>query len=320
MKTSNRLVIASILSVCVLVSLNCSRSTPGGLSAVLGDEILISTNSESILKCEPAVAMTDKVIVVAWNDSYGGMNSGIIPGVVVGWAISMDKGKTFEFKGYLPAFEKKESFMAADSWFQTDSRGNIYLNILNWGPDKSEMYLYFMDGNNPGIWEKLGTPISVPQKVGIIDRPMMFLHEEGRLWISYTQVSREDRIKRIFDYAIVYVDGARRYKLGFPPDKTRGKIAYISKLPGGTYYLILKSFKISDDAVYIDKPYGDQRENGDVIQIYNHSEGGDMAFAEIETHTPAPFLAPGDQQSFKIDMLIKTGTEEEIFESMENIF
>jgi hypothetical protein len=197
MKNSIRLVIIFIFGVCVLAALNCSRSSGSGPSPVLGEELLISTNLESILKCEPAVAMTDNVIVAAWNDSYGGKNSGITPGVVVGWAISLDQGKSFEFKGYLPEFDQKETFMAADSWFQTDAQGNIYLNILNWGPDKSEMYLYVMDGKDPQSWEKISHPASVSIDVGKIDRPMMFLHEKGRMWISYTQASRQDRIKRM---------------------------------------------------------------------------------------------------------------------------
>ena len=72
----------------------------------------------------------------------------------------------------------------------------------------------------------------------------------------------------------IFVDGAKRYKLGFPPIHTRGAIGYLSRLCGSTYGLIVKSFAHNPDGQYVDKPQGDSRKSGDAIQIYNHYEGG----------------------------------------------
>jgi len=112
----------------------------------------------------------------------------------------------------------------------------------------------------------------------------------------------------------IFVDGARRYKLGFPPAHTRGTIGYLSRLNSDTYGLIVKSFALNPDGQYVDKPQGDSRKSGDVIQIYNHYESGKMAFAELECHAPAETLAPGAEQAFSVEMLFLAGEKREVIE------
>jgi hypothetical protein len=137
---------------------------------------------------------------------------------------------------------------------------------------------------------------------------------------NYYERIPKERIRKENNLAIIYVDGAKRYKLGFPPNKVLGKIAYLSKFKEDRYFLVVKSFEIDHDAIYVDKPYNSDRANGDVIQIYNHSEGGKLAFAELEAHAPAVLLLPGETQTFKIDMFFLTGTKKEIADAFSNVF
>lgn len=165
-----------------------------------------------------------------------------------------------------------------------------------------------------GLWSIL--QVNPPGKIIV---PLKNTYNYNFFCDNYYEKIPEERIRKENNFAIVYVDGARRYKLGFPPDKVLGKIAYVSKFNDDRYYFILKSFDIPENAVYVDKPYKDKRADGDVIQIYNHSEGGDMAFSELEIHAPAPFLLPGESQSFKIYMLFMIGTKEEIIDVLEKL-
>ena len=137
---------------------------------------------------------------------------------------------------------------------------------------------------------------------------------------NYYEKIPRDRITIEDSHAKIFVDGARRYKLGFPPDNVNGKIAYFSQFNEEVHYLILKTFEISDDGKYVDKPHGDKRQNGDAIQIYNHSEGGDMGFAELEAHAPAPYLDPGKEDSFKINILFVTSSPKEINHLKNKLF
>ena len=136
----------------------------------------------------------------------------------------------------------------------------------------------------------------------------------GTLFYEYYDPFPAERLKTFNSGVAIFVDGARRYKLGFPPAHTRGTIGYLSPLNSDTYGLIVKSFALNPDGQYVDKPPGDSRENGDVIQIYNHYEGGKMAFAELECHAPAETLAPGAEQTFSVEMLFLAGEKREVIE------
>src|SRR5690242_5911266 len=69
---------------------------------ILGPEVLVSSNKDGgDLRCEPSAAIFNDTVVVAWNDTYGGMH-GSPTGTAIGWAISKDRGKNFRFGGYLP--------------------------------------------------------------------------------------------------------------------------------------------------------------------------------------------------------------------------
>ena len=136
----------------------------------------------------------------------------------------------------------------------------------------------------------------------------------GTLFYEYYQPFPAERLKTFNGGVAIFVDGAKRYKLGLPPVHTCGTIGYLSPLRGSEYGLIIKSFAHDPEGQYVDKPQGDSRKSGDVIQIYNHSEGGKMAFAELECHAPAETLAPGAEQRFSVEMLFLAGKKGEIID------
>jgi hypothetical protein len=156
-----------------------------------------------------------------------------------------------------------------------------------------------------GLWSIL--QVNPP---GLILNPTT--EASGKLFYEYYDPFPAERLRTVPGGVAIFVDGARRYKLGFPPAHTRGAIGYLSRLCGTTYGLIVKSFAYNPAAQYVDKPSEDSRNSGDAVQIYNHYEGGAMAFAELECHAPAETLAPGEEQAFAVEMLFLAGEKQEI--------
>ncbi len=154
------------------------------LSYFLGKEIQVNEpNSGGDLQCEPSVAINKNIIIVSWNDSYGGkINSKT--GSAVGWAISYNNGQNFNFGGYLPKIDEKSVLRVdgVDSWLGTDSNGNFYLQVLSWQDRSHYLFVYYMDGNNLGKWEKRYTVYSDK----LIDKPSMNVTSTGQINISYT--------------------------------------------------------------------------------------------------------------------------------------
>jgi hypothetical protein len=152
----------------------------------LGHEALIAGNKgNGLLKCEPSCVLTDKVIVVTWNDSYGGSMKHSTTGTAIAWAISYDTGKSFQFGGYLLSDEEK--YNGADSWLGKDTKGNIYLSLISWQENNIyKVYLYRMDFDKPGKWELINIPVSTPpnSKV-VIDKPSMYIAPDNSIFISY---------------------------------------------------------------------------------------------------------------------------------------
>jgi hypothetical protein len=158
-----------------------------------------------------------------------------------------------------------------------------------------------------GLWNIL--QVNPP---GLMLNPITKL--SGKLFYEYYDPFPAERLKIINGGVAIFVDGARRYKLGFPPAHTRGTIGYLSRLRDTKYGLIVNSFSSNPDGQYVDRPPGDSRNSGDVIQIYNHYEGGKMAFAELECHAPAETLSPGEEQAFSVAMLFLAGEKRKVIE------
>jgi hypothetical protein len=156
-----------------------------------------------------------------------------------------------------------------------------------------------------GLWSIL--QVNPP---GLILNPITEFPQ--KLFYEYYDPFPAERMETFNNGVAIFVDGARRFKIGFPPAHTRGTTGYLSQLSGGRYGLIITSFVHNPAGHYVDKPQGDSRDSGDVIQFYNHYEGGTMAFAELECHAPAETLAPGEEQAFAVEMLFLAGKKQEI--------
>lgn len=145
------------------------------------------------LQCEPSVAINKNVILVSWNDSYGGKRNSKT-GSAVGWAISYNNGKNFNFGGYLPKIDYKSVLRVdgADSWLGTDSNGNFYLQVLSWQDSSDYLFVYYMDGNNLGKWQKRYTVYSDKS----VDKPSMYVTPMGQINIVYSRI--KDKSEEIF--------------------------------------------------------------------------------------------------------------------------
>lgn len=159
------------------------------LSYHLGNEIQVSEpDNGGDLQCEPSVAINKNVILVSWNDSYGGkLNSKTGP--AVGWSISYDNGKTFNFGGYLPESDNNLNLRidGADSWVGTDSSGNFYLQVLSWQDSLHYIFVYYMDGKSLGNWQK--RYIAYSDKG--IDKPAMDVTPTGQINMVYTSIKNK---------------------------------------------------------------------------------------------------------------------------------
>lgn len=158
----------------------------------IGPEVLVSNNTDGgALRCEPSVAISKDAIVVAWNDSYGGVHGSNI-GVAIGWAISKDQGKTFQFGGYLPKGQKKYPPSGADSWLMADGEGNFYLQLLRWHKEINEIQIYYMDHNHIGKWQRVTDALVSNRSKGesSLDKPAMFVDSTGRIGIVFTEMHR----------------------------------------------------------------------------------------------------------------------------------
>lgn len=142
----------------------------------------------------------------------------------------------------------------------------------------------------------------------------------GQIYYDYYEPLSMERMKISKDCLSVFVDGEKRYKVGFPPDKTRGKIGYVPRIEEKYSYLILKSFPNLINGKYVDKPKDDLRSSGDVIQVYNHFEGKELAFAELESHAPAKVLLPGEEQCSSIKLLFLFGPKQSLDQAVAKLF
>lgn len=158
----------------------------------IGPEVLVSNNLDGgTLRCEPSAAISRDAIVIAWNDSYGGIH-GAETGVAIGWAISKNGGKTYQFGGYLPKEQKDYSPDGADSWLMADGEGNFYLQLLSWHKEIDEIQIYYMDHSHLGKWKKMTDALVSDSSKGdpSLDKPAMFVDDSGRIGIVYTEMYR----------------------------------------------------------------------------------------------------------------------------------
>lgn len=157
---------------------------------ILGPEVVASSNQNGgDLRCEPSAAIFKDRVVVAWNDSYGGMH-GASTGNNVGWAISEDRGKTFRFGGYLPLVQNDYATPAADSRLAVDGEGNFFLEILSWQAKSEHIQLYIMP-TAATEWRELPEPVVYEKARGdeYLDKPAISV-SGNRVAIVYTENSQ----------------------------------------------------------------------------------------------------------------------------------
>lgn len=83
------------------------------------------------------------------------------------------------------------------------------------------------------------------------------------------------------------IDGKRRIKMGFPADKSTGRLGYYRKLAKGKSSLIVRMFGPMPGEPYVDVPLAsDAFFGGDCVQAYN-DDGTFGGFGEMEYHDPA---------------------------------
>jgi hypothetical protein len=116
--------------------------------------------------------------------------------------------------------------------------------------------------------------------------------------------------------------GGQKYKIGVPASAAAGSIAFVrpARYDAGAadrWTLVSLRFAVDPSGIYLDRPsYGPEAEStgGDAVQAYNDPGTGDLAFSEIEAHTPAVRLDPGERQLFRVDVTIATGPEHDVVE------
>ncbi len=164
-----------------------------GLEYNLGPEIQVcEPENGGDLQCEPSVTINKNIVLVSWNDSFWG-KVGSKTGSAVGWAISYNNGKNFNFGGYLPQIDKKFIMRVdgADSWLGSDSSGNFYLQVLSWQDSSHYLFVYFMDSKELGKWKKRYLAYSGK----FIDKPSMSITPTGQINISFTSfIDKKDEI------------------------------------------------------------------------------------------------------------------------------
>jgi hypothetical protein len=181
-------VTALVMFLTLLVGAGPSLARPHSQKFTLGPEVLVSSNQDGgDLRCEPSAAIFKDTVVVAWNDSYGGMH-GAFTGTAVGWAISKDRGRTFRFGGYLPLARNDFAASAADSRLAVDAEGNFSLEILSWQKKSQHLQLYIMPGNAAAEWQKLPDLVVYEMSKGeeYVDKPAMSI-SGNRVGIVYTE-------------------------------------------------------------------------------------------------------------------------------------
>jgi hypothetical protein len=110
--------------------------------------------------------------------------------------------------------------------------------------------------------------------------------------------------------------GGQKYKIGVSAQAAAGGIAFVR--PSRTtsrWILATLSFPVDPRGTYLDAPSfgpGGSGDHGDAVQAYNDPGEGELAFSEIEAHTPAVRLGPGQQQSFQIEMRLASAAGAEI--------
>lgn len=184
-----RTTIASLL--CVLCALAPGPPTKATLR-VLADSIPVDLDAERIvpldpasgaLAVEPSVAIHDSVIVVSWNDSHGGHIEK--PSHDVGTAISLDRGRTFSPRGFLPR-SSVEYASGGDSRVVATPNGDFFIVTLahqRRGELRQDLELYALRAPAYEAWQFVAR---IARGKALVDKPALTVGSDGALTAAFT--------------------------------------------------------------------------------------------------------------------------------------
>jgi hypothetical protein len=148
----------------------------------LGPEVIASVNSDGgRLRVEPSAVLVGDTVVVAWNDSRAGRDFEVTTGVGIGWSKSTNRGRSFDFGGYLPSVEMPGGPSGADSWLSTLASGDVLLQLLHWGEDEQEVHVYGLSRHGEAGWTLRGRFAGEN-----IDKPAMATQGDEWVGVAYS--------------------------------------------------------------------------------------------------------------------------------------
>jgi hypothetical protein len=176
------------------------------------------------------------------------------------------------------------------------------------GFDYEYLGIYFVHKlkNNSEMWLDrilaLWCLIQVPAR-GTMIVPVQAVENES--WRgNYFEPIPEEYVRVNSDSFSYFIHGSKRYKVGIRPQSVTGVVCYLSQTESAEPFMVFMTFPVKPQARYVDKPQAEQDSNGDTIQIYSHMEEGGLAFGEMECHSWALDLKPGDEKAFPIQILM----------------
>lgn len=124
---------------------------------------------------------------------------------------------------------------------------------------------------------------------------------------SYYEPPLPGRLVERAGALVLRADGPPRTKLGIPPARCRGIVASMGPAAEGVWQLVVNRFPVDPDGVYVDRPRDLPDSNGDAAQIYTAPEAAPLNFFEMEAHSPAVVLDPGEEQEHAVEILVYRG-------------
>lgn len=155
-----------------------------------------------------------------------------------------------------------------------------------------------------GLWSLL-----MVEPSGTMIIPLTKPGGKGEAYRDYFNPLPPERISVSEKAITVKIDGKYRSKIGISPEYAGTAIAFLAEDAIGKGRLYIKQFMVDPNGVYLDHPWGQPSEFGDVIEMYN-DDGKMGGFAELECHGPSQKLKPGDKESHDVYLHILTGPVE----------
>jgi hypothetical protein len=146
-----------------------------------------------------------------------------------------------------------------------------------------------------GLWSIIQLPCEVPGTIFFAAR------HPGASLTSYFGTLPGGSMGHEGSTAWLRVKGGTRFKAGMTPADFAGTVGFVRRArvadtDGAPFIVTIMRFAVDLAGTYVDKfshVVPSAPANGDAAQAYCDPGTGDRAFCEIESHAPAPLLAPG---------------------------